>query len=68
MFWVAPVFYERMEIAKNAALSETGNFDASMRVPDSVREDILWLTNNVDNFRPLFKGVSLILLNQMLHR
>ena len=49
--WVAPVYYKRMEIAKNAALSENcGNFDASMRVPDSVREDLLWWTNNVDKF------------------
>ena len=28
---------------------KTGNFDASMRVPGSVRED-LWWTNNVDKF------------------
>ena len=31
-----------------------------MRVPDSVQEDLLWWINNVDNFCPLFKGVSLI--------
>ena len=59
--WVAPVFHIRIEIAKNAALSETGNFNAYMRVPDSV-QDLLWWTNNVDNFCPLFKGVSLMLL------
>ena len=61
--WVAPVFYIRIEIAKNAALSETVVIlNASMRVPDSVQEDLLWWTNNVDNFCPLFKGVSLMLL------
>ena len=31
-----------------------------MRVPDSVQEDLLWWINNVDNFCPLVKGVSLI--------
>ena len=62
--WVAPVFYKRMEIAKNAALSENcGNFDAPMRVPDSIREDLLWWTNNVDKFpSPVQKSKSNVIV------
>ena len=68
--WVAPVFCKRMEIAKNKALSENcGNFDAFMRVPDSVQVDLLWWTNNVDKFpSPVQRSKSNVIVNQMLQR
>ena len=34
-----------------------------MRVSDSVQDHLLWWTNNVDNFCPLLKGVSLMLFS-----
>ena len=45
---------------------KTGNFDAFMRVPDSVREDLLWWTN-VDKFpSPVQRSKSCVIVNQML--
>ena len=53
-----------MEIAENC-----GNFDAFMRVPDSVRENLLWWTNNVDIFpSPVQRSKSNVIVNQMLQR
>ena len=38
-----------------------------MRVPDSVREDLLWWTNNVDKFpSPVQRSKSYVIVNQML--
>ena len=50
VFGFVPVFCKEWRLLKCSSFSNCGNFDAFMRVPDSVREDLLWWTNNVDKF------------------
>lgn len=46
----APVHYKRIEIYKNQCLqANKGNFDVSVPVTDTLREDLQWWTNNVAN-------------------
>jgi hypothetical protein len=56
--WVAPVFYKRLEIAKNDALSkQCGNFDAEITITQCMREDLNWWVNNVDKYpTPVNRG------------
>ena len=50
VFGFVPVFCIEWRLLKCSSFWNCGNFDAFMRVPDSVREDLLWWTNNVDKF------------------
>ena len=44
----APVFYKRLEIARNKALKKfKGNWDAQISITSTMREDIVWWANNI---------------------
>ena len=51
-----PVFYKRLEIAKNAALRRhKGNFDETIEPTPDMDNDISWLTNNASiNAKSMF--------------
>ena len=48
--WVAPIFYNRLEIAKNVALCEQGNFDATIHITEIMVEHIQQWIVNVQKF------------------
>ena len=50
VFGFVPVFCKEWRLLKCSSFWNCGNFDAFLRVPDAVREDLLWWTNNVDKF------------------
>lgn len=62
--WVAPLFFKRLEIAKNEALAvRKGDFDAELVVSEQVRSDLLWWIDNVKQYpSPVSRGIPTVIV------